>query len=94
MNDKIERLAKDLKDIQNIPTDYLGTYFPYKFEGIAENLINKGYIHHSDAVDYVKKCNRCYGSNGIVSGEKDGKFIQVQCPICKGKGVVLKGEKS
>lgn len=79
MNDKIERLSKLIQSM------YLSEFNHHDANRLAEALFEKGWIHHSDAVNYVEYCGHC--DKGIYKHSDTPK----PCPKCNGLLVVLKG---
>lgn len=74
MTDPVERLAKEIESFynRNLMKDI-------RDKGLAICLNESGYIHKSDAVNYVELCQRCHGAD--VTG---------YCPDCHGLGIVNK----
>lgn len=89
-NEDVEKLTKDLIKIQDTPSDFLGSYFPCTIRGISESLVKEGYIHSSRAIDFFDICDNCEGRK-LISIQDDALYFRtVKCPICQGRGIVLK----
>ena len=55
-------------------------------ESVYEYLFESGLIFKFDVLEYVEVCNMCGGYKKIFKG------VWKSCPICQGRGIVLKGE--
>lgn len=85
MNDNIERLAKEIAFCTR------GRIVVDEQDRCAARYLNRnGFIHHSDAVNYVEVCQICYGNTAWY--DATGKERYDKCPACQGRGTVLKGE--
>ena len=60
------------------------------FDRLAEYLISKGYIHKSKSLDYVELCTNKECNFGQAPKLVMGEIHYHDCPICQGKGIVLK----
>jgi hypothetical protein len=82
MEDSIGRLAKIIQRNAKYTGDYRAQ---------AEAVIDEGWIHKEQAVDYVKLCpnENCY--KGMIVG-KWGAPCHYDCKFCSGKGVVPREE--
>lgn len=78
MTSPVERLAKKIREVSPF---LLGDFISH---AIAQMIVRKGWIHKSQAVEYVEFCKNCSGK-GRFEGLDD-----LECDDCHGKGIVLK----
>lgn len=56
---------------------------------LARYLLKEGYIHKSQACDYMERCPKCYGGT-IIKYDRQRKAKYIGCHFCSGNGFVLK----
>lgn len=76
MNPQVERLAKEFSKFNKDQWDV------YILQ--AENLINAGWIHKDEAIQYVEVCPTCKGAHYDYTIDRGTYF----CENCQGRGVV------
>lgn len=91
MTDKtndVERLAWDVLEDDGAHRARIGIFRNYAYSVIHV----LGYVHKSRAVDLCMKCETCNGRGWDIVKPISKTDRSVDCPYCKGKGIVFKAE--